>query len=123
MLVESNSGIPGTVAHQDSLSMGFSKQEYWSGLSFPSPRDLPDSGIEPGSPALQAGSLLSEPLGKPNSFLRIVKIGCSYIEWVEARNTEDNFVQLFHVPPDSHVGEKLVYSFPSLEPNSAFTSN
>ena len=103
--------------------MGFSKQEYWSGLSFPSPRDLPDSGIEPGSPALQAGSLLSEPLGKPNSFLRIVKIGCSYIEWVEARNTEDNFVQLFHVPPDSHVGEKLVYSFPSLEPNSAFTSN
>ena len=105
------------------LPMGFSKQEYWSGLSFPSPRDLPDSGIEPGSPALQAGSLLSEPLGKPNSFLRIVKIGCSYIEWVEARNTEDNFVQLFHVPPDSHVGEKLVYSFPSLEPNSAFTSN
>ena len=46
--------------------MGFSKQEYWSGLSFPSPRDLPDSGIEPGSPALQAGSLLSEPLGKPH---------------------------------------------------------
>ena len=105
--------------------MGFSRQEYWSGLSFPSPRDLPDTGIEPRSPALQSGSLPSEPLGKPNSFLRIVKIGCSYIERVEARNTEDNCVpaQLFHVPPDSHVGEKLVYSFPSLEPNSTFTSN
>ena len=105
--------------------MGFSRQEYWSGLSFPSPRDLADSGIKPRSPALQTGSLPSEPLGKPNSFLRIVKIGCSYIEWVEARNTEDNCVpvQLFHVPPDSYVGEKLDYSFPSLEPNSTFTSN
>ena len=50
--------------------MGFSKQEYWSGLSFPSPRDLPDSGIEPGSPALQAGSLLSEPLGKPSLVIK-----------------------------------------------------
>ena len=42
--------------------MGFSKQEYWSGLLFPSPGDLPDPGIEPGSPALQADVLLSEPL-------------------------------------------------------------
>ena len=84
--------IPRTVAHQVPLPMGFSRQEYWSGLSFPSPRDLADSGIKPRSPALQTGSLPSEPLGKPNSFLRIVKIGCSYIEWVEARNTEDNCV-------------------------------
>ena len=44
--------------------MGFSRQEYWSGLPFPSPGDLPDPGIEPESPALQADSLLSEPLGK-----------------------------------------------------------
>jgi len=43
---------------QASLSMGFSRQEYWSGLPFPSPGDLPDSGIEPGSPTLQADSLL-----------------------------------------------------------------
>ena len=50
-----------TVACQAPLSMGFSKQEYWSGLPFPSPGDLPDPGIEPGSPALQADSLLSEP--------------------------------------------------------------
>ena len=44
--------------------MGFSRQEYWSGLPFPSPGDLPDSGIEPESPGLQADSSLSEPPGK-----------------------------------------------------------
>ena len=46
-------------------SMGFSRQEYWSGLLFSSPGDLPNPGIEPGSPALQTGALLSEPPGKP----------------------------------------------------------
>ena len=51
---------PWTVACQALLSMGFSRQEYWSGLPFPSPGDLPDPGIEPGSPALQADSLPSE---------------------------------------------------------------
>ena len=45
--------------------MGFSKQEYWSGLPFPSPGDLPNPGIEPTSPALQADALTSEPPGKP----------------------------------------------------------
>ena len=45
--------------------MGFSRQEYWSGLPFPSPGDLPDPGIEPRSPSLQADALPSEPLGKP----------------------------------------------------------
>ena len=45
--------------------MGFSRQEYWSGLSFPSPEDLPDSGIKPWSPALQADSLLFELQGSP----------------------------------------------------------
>ena len=53
------------VARQAPLSMGFSRQEYWNGLPFPSPGDLPDPGIEPGSPALQADTLSSEPLGKP----------------------------------------------------------
>ena len=56
---------PWTVAHQAPLSMKFSRQEYWSGLSFPSPGDLPDPGIKPRSPALEADSLLSEPPGKP----------------------------------------------------------
>ena len=56
---------PRTVARQAPLSMGFSRQEYWSGLLFPSPEYLPDPGIEPWSPTLQADSLLSEPPGKP----------------------------------------------------------
>ena len=56
---------PWTVAHQAPLSMGFPKQEYWSGLPFPSPGDLPDPGIEPRSPALQVDSLLTEIQGKP----------------------------------------------------------
>ena len=52
---------PWTVAHQAPPSMGFSKQEYWSGLPFPSPGDLPDPGIEPWSPTFQADTLPSEP--------------------------------------------------------------
>ena len=50
--------IPLTVAHQTPLSMGFPKQEYWNGLSFPSPGDIPDPVIKSASPALQADSLL-----------------------------------------------------------------
>ena len=52
---------PWTVARQAPLSMGFSRQEYWSGLPFPSPGDLPNPGIELGSAALQADALPSEP--------------------------------------------------------------
>ena len=55
---------PWTVAYQAPLSMRFSRQEYWSGLPFPSPGDLPDPGIEPRSPALQGDALTSEPPGK-----------------------------------------------------------
>ena len=54
------------VAHQATPSMGFSRQEYWSGLPFPSPGDLPDPGIKPRSPTLQADALTSEPPGKPH---------------------------------------------------------
>ena len=54
-----------TVARQAPLSMGFSRQEYWRGLPFPSPGDLPDPGIEPQSPTPQADAQLSEPSGKP----------------------------------------------------------
>ena len=56
---------PWTVAYQAPPSMGFSRQEYWSGLPFPSPGDLPNPGIEPGPPAFQADTLTSEPPGKP----------------------------------------------------------
>ena len=55
---------PWTVAYQAPPSMGFSRQECWSGVPFPSPGDLPDPGIEPRSPALRADALPSEPLGK-----------------------------------------------------------
>ena len=57
---------PWTVAPQAPLSMGFSRQEYWSGLPFPSPGDLPEPGIKPSSPSFEAGALTSEPPGKPN---------------------------------------------------------
>ena len=53
------------IAYQAPLSVEFSRQEYWSGLPFPSPGDIPDPEMEPGSLALQADSLPSEPLGKP----------------------------------------------------------
>ena len=52
--------IPRTVACEAPLSMGFSRQQYWSGLPFPSPEDLPDPGIEPRSPEMQADSLPTE---------------------------------------------------------------
>jgi len=55
---------PWTVAHQNPLSMAFPREECWRGLPFPSPEDLPDSGIGPVSPALAGGSLTSEQLGK-----------------------------------------------------------
>ena len=55
---------PWGVTYQAPLSVGFSRQEYWSGVPFPSPGDLPNPGIEPGSPALWADALPSGPLGK-----------------------------------------------------------
>ena len=57
---------PWTVAHQDPPSVGFSRQEYWSGLPFPSLGDLPDPGIKPGFPTFQADTLSSVPLGNPS---------------------------------------------------------
>ena len=67
--VISNSATPWTIAHQAPLSMGFSRQGYWSGLPCPPPGDLPNPGIKLGSPVLQADSLLSEPPGKPYSLV------------------------------------------------------
>ena len=58
---------PMDCSHEAPPPMGFSRQEYWSGLPFPSPGDLPNPGIEPGSPTLQADTLTSEPPGKPQS--------------------------------------------------------
>ena len=55
---------PWTIAHQAALSMEFSRQEYWSGVPFPTPEELPNPGIKPRSPALQADSLPTEPPGQ-----------------------------------------------------------
>ena len=60
--------IPRAVAHLAPMFMGFPKQEYWSGLPFPSPGDLLDPGIEPGSPALQAESLYLSHQGSQADF-------------------------------------------------------
>jgi len=58
--------------------MEFSRPEYWSGLPFPSPRDLPNSGIKPRSPALQVDSLPDEPQGKPKN----TGVGSSLLLWI-----------------------------------------
>ena len=64
------------IAHQGPLAMEFSRQEYWSGLPCPSPGHLPDPGIEPGSSALWADALSSEPPGKPHYLIQQVFIIC-----------------------------------------------
>ena len=60
-----------TIAHQAPLSMGFPRQEYWSGLPFPSPGDLPHPGIKPGPPTLQADSLPTEPPGSQGTVIYV----------------------------------------------------
>ena len=70
---------PWTIALQAPLSMGFPRQEYWSSLPFPSPGDLPDPGIEPRSPALQADSLPTELTEKPHRGNRQVHVLPLYI--------------------------------------------
>ena len=72
-------GTPWTVAYQAPQSMEFSRQEYWSGLPFPSPGDLPKPGIKPGSPALQADGLTSEPPGKPTFLLILIQCSVRHI--------------------------------------------
>ena len=74
---------PWTVAFQTPQSMEFSRQEYWGGLPFPSPGDLPDPGIKPRSPALQVDALPSEPPGKPYGFHIMDQIQEDY-RWVNS---------------------------------------
>ena len=85
-----------TVAHQASQSMGFSRQEYWSGLPFPSPGDIPDPGIEPRSPTLQADALTSEPPGKPNNS----KICMEIQETLNSQNSLGNEQSWRYMLPD-----------------------
>ena len=65
---------PWTVAHQAPLSLEFSRQEYWSGLPFPSPQNLPDRAVEVRSPALQAEALPSDPPGKPSIVIKLCPV-------------------------------------------------
>ena len=78
-----------TVARQAPLSMGFFRQEYWSELPFPSPGDLPNPGIESGSPALTGRFFTTEPPGKPHSLFRSVQsLSCVRLfatPWTAAR--------------------------------------
>ena len=75
-----------TVARQAPLSMGFPRQEYWSGLPFPSPGDLPDPGIKSMSPALAGRFFTTEPPGKPRS-----------INWLSG----NKLGKISHFPPDT----------------------
>ena len=85
-----DSATPWTTAHQAPLPMGFSRQEYWSGLPFPFSRDLPNAGIQPSSPvspALQADSLPTEPLEQP--------CVCLVIPLLQMRSQRPNICDLF----------------------------
>ena len=73
-----------TVDYQAPLSIGFSRQEFWSGSPLPSPEDLPDPGIEPGSPTLQTDALPSEPPGKSLEALIVVYL-CR-LPWVQSHS-------------------------------------
>ena len=98
---------PWTIACQAPLSMGFSSQEYWSGLPCPPPGDLPDPGIKPVSPALQADSLLSDPWGKP-----IYHVYCSIIY-----NSQD--VETIHTSNNRWIDKKM-WNMQTMECYSAF---
>ena len=90
---------PWTVAHQAPPSKGFSRHEYWSGSPFPSPGDLPDPGIEPKSPTLQADALTSEPPGKPD----IKKRWQEYTEELYKKDLHDPYNHdgvIIHLEPD-----------------------
>ena len=86
--------------------MGFSRQEYWSGLPCPPPGDLPDPGIEPRSPALQADSLSSESPGKPSFFLKVMIISFPSFFFMTWGTKIDVPEAIFlHRPIHTHTGQ------------------
>ena len=95
-------GTPWTVAYQAPPSMGLSRQEYCSGLPFPFPGDLPDPGIEPGSPTVQADALRSEPPGKPWCFKLCFKFHVLNLVFINTRELswemmfQRNCIRYFH---------------------------
>ena len=89
---------PSTVACQAPLSTGFSRQEYWSGLPFPSPGGFPNPEIKPGSPVLQADSLLSEPPGFISSLEKLAQIHVSPAALVLSPLTDSQYASNYTVP-------------------------
>ena len=84
-------GTPWTAAHQTPLSMGFLRQEYWSGLPRPPPQDLPDPGIEPPSPALQAKSLPLSHQGFPFTGVTVSEEPCTSALPINQKNVTASF--------------------------------
>ena len=103
---------PWSIACQALLSMGFPRQEYWSGLPFPSPMDLPDPGIEPMSPTLQADSLPPEPPGK----LKFPKISCIKTAQFWRSNGEDILLSLLWPQLQPLIGELWSCKLHSMAP-------
>ena len=83
-----------TIVHWALLSMELSRQEYWSGLPFPFPGDLPDPGIEPGSPTLEADALTSEPPGKLKIVCNLLKYPCPVILSVTLKHSSQDYFVL-----------------------------
>ena len=100
---------PWTIAHHDPLFMGFSRQEYWSGLPFPSPRDLPNLGIEPGSPSLHAYSLPSELLRKPKVSRRASFTFCLLYLFFKTIQVISLYFQLLSTPVIHQCTSKLIW--------------
>ena len=91
---------PWTVAHQAPPSIGFSRQEYWSGLPFPSPGDPLNLGIKPWSPALQADALTSEPPGKPRKRIQYSSVAQSYPTLCDPMNCSTPGLPVHHQLPE-----------------------
>ena len=107
---------PWTAAYQAPLSMRFSRQGYWIGLPFPSPGDLPNPGIEPGSPALQADSLLTELQGKPSETMTRAKMKGRIVTILSSICSCYYYFQNSHIPKVCFLISALFqWSIPAIE--------
>ena len=95
--------------------MRFSRREYWSGLPFPSPGDLPNPGVEPGSPTLQADSLPSEPPGKPQISLNLRDLACLFCclhsRWYQPNIPEKKASISNLLNRDKHMTASIIHLF------------
>ena len=122
--VVSDSVIPWTVVHQAPPSMGFSRQEYWSGVPFPSPGDLPDPGTEPGSPALQADALLSEPPGKSTEWYLNCELEAKGALWGRKGQAVDVRLETRLRPTSEfHIRESLLFCCPNQHQKMSYWSS